>query len=98
MILAKGETRILGYGFQDMGFRTWDLNFGTCMWDLNFGTWISHRGFTVAFGHEHPLVFLYNRLGFVELGSSFPSIHPFCHLSRHPSSSSLDEEDDGTGG
>jgi hypothetical protein len=26
------------------------------MWDLNFGTWISHRGFTVAFGHEHPLV------------------------------------------
>jgi hypothetical protein len=26
------------------------------MWDLNFGTWISHRGFTVAFGHGHPLV------------------------------------------
>jgi hypothetical protein len=26
------------------------------MWDLNFGTWISHRGFTVAFGHGHPVV------------------------------------------
>jgi hypothetical protein len=26
------------------------------MWDLNFGTWISHKGFTVAFGHGHPLV------------------------------------------
>jgi hypothetical protein len=26
------------------------------MWDLNFGTWISHRGFTMAFGHGHPLV------------------------------------------
>jgi hypothetical protein len=25
-------------------------------WDLNFGTWISHRGFTMAFGHGHPLV------------------------------------------
>ncbi len=25
------------------------------MWDLNFGTWISHKGFTVAFGHGHPL-------------------------------------------
>jgi hypothetical protein len=30
------------------------------MWDLNFGTWISHRGFTVAFGHRHPLVFDYD--------------------------------------
>jgi hypothetical protein len=30
------------------------------MWDLNFGTWISHRGFTVAFGHGHPLVYNYN--------------------------------------
>jgi hypothetical protein len=28
------------------------------MWDLNFGTWISHMGFTVAFGHGHPLVSL----------------------------------------
>ncbi len=28
------------------------------MWDLNFGTWISHKGFTVAFGHGHPLVLL----------------------------------------
>jgi metallophosphoesterase superfamily enzyme len=26
------------------------------MWDLNFRTWVSHRGFTVAFGHGHPLV------------------------------------------
>ncbi len=46
--------------FQDMVFKTWDLNFGAWiftlavskietwkrfrMWDLNFGTWISHRG------------------------------------------------------
>ncbi len=42
----------LGYGFQDMVFRTWDLNFGACeilgygfqdmvfkTWDLNFGAW-----------------------------------------------------------
>jgi hypothetical protein len=43
-------------------------------------------------------IFLYNRLGFVLGGSSFPSIHPFRHPSHHPSSSSLDEEDDGTGG
>jgi hypothetical protein len=28
-------------------------------WDLNFGTWISHRGFTVAFGRRHPLVYIY---------------------------------------
>jgi len=28
------------------------------MWDLNFGTWISHKGFTVAFGHGHPLVII----------------------------------------
>jgi hypothetical protein len=28
------------------------------MWDLNFGTWISHRGFTLAFGHGHPLVLI----------------------------------------
>jgi hypothetical protein len=28
------------------------------MWDLNFGTWISHRGFTVAFDHGHPLVII----------------------------------------
>jgi hypothetical protein len=35
------------------------------MWDLNFGTWISHRGFTVAFGHGHPLVVMKvgNRFG-----------------------------------
>jgi len=32
------------------------------MWDLNFGTWISHRGFTVAEGHGHPLVYLKNAL------------------------------------
>ncbi len=31
----KKTWEILGYGFQDMVFRTWDLN---------FGTWISHRG------------------------------------------------------
>jgi hypothetical protein len=43
-------------------------------------------------------IFLYNRLGFVLGGTSFSSIHPFCHPSRHPSSSSLDEEDDGTRG
>jgi hypothetical protein len=42
-----GAWEILGYGFQDMVFKTWDLN---------FGTWISHRGFTMAFGHGHPLV------------------------------------------
>ncbi len=43
---------ILGYGFQDMVFRTWDLNFEACeilgygfqdmvfkTWDLNFGAW-----------------------------------------------------------
>jgi len=28
------------------------------MWDLNFETWISHRGFTVAFGLGHPLVII----------------------------------------
>jgi hypothetical protein len=33
--------------FKDVIFR---------MWDLNFGTWISHRRFTLAFGHGHPLV------------------------------------------
>jgi len=33
------------------------------MWDFNFGTWISHRGFTVAFGHGHPLV---DMVGFVD--------------------------------
>jgi hypothetical protein len=57
------------YGFQDIVFGTWDLNFGAWevlgygfqdmvfkTWDLNFETWISHRGFTVAFGHGHPLV------------------------------------------
>jgi hypothetical protein len=57
------------YGFHDMVFGTWDLNFGACKilrygfqdmifktWDPNFETWISHRGFTVAFGHGHPLV------------------------------------------
>jgi hypothetical protein len=27
------------------------------MWDLNFETWISHKGFTVAFGQGHPLVY-----------------------------------------
>jgi hypothetical protein len=45
--LNFGAWEIFGYGFQDMVFKTWDLN---------FGTWISHRGFTVAFGHRHPLV------------------------------------------
>jgi hypothetical protein len=43
---------ILGYGFQNMVFRTWDLNFGAWeilgygfqnmvfrTWDLNFGAW-----------------------------------------------------------
>jgi hypothetical protein len=47
----------LGYGFQDMVFKTWDLNFGAWeilgydfqamvfrTWDLNFGAWI----FTLA--------------------------------------------------
>jgi hypothetical protein len=33
------------------------------MWDLNFGTWISHRGFTVAFGNGHPLVYIYIAIG-----------------------------------
>jgi hypothetical protein len=37
--------------------------------------------FTVSEGHGYPLVYLYNRLGFVLGGSSFPSIH----LSRGPS-------------
>jgi hypothetical protein len=64
-----GAWEILGYGFQDMVFRTWDLNFGTWMWDLNFGTWISHRGFTVAFGHGHPLVILY-------IITTVVSVHP----------------------
>ncbi len=45
-----GAWEILGYGFQDMVFRTWDLNFGAWeilgygfqdmvfgTWDLNFG-------------------------------------------------------------
>jgi hypothetical protein len=47
----------LGNGFQDMVFKTWDLNFGALeilgygfqdmvfkTWDLNFGAWI----FTLA--------------------------------------------------
>ncbi len=48
----KKTLEILGYGFQDMVFRTWDLNFGAWeilgygfqdivfkTWDLNFGAW-----------------------------------------------------------
>jgi hypothetical protein len=55
--LGKKTWEILGYGFQDMVFRTWDLNFGAWeilgygfqdmvfrTWDLNFGAWI----FTLA--------------------------------------------------
>jgi hypothetical protein len=47
---GKKTWEILGYGFQDMVFRTWDLNFGAWeilgydfqdmvfrTWDLNFG-------------------------------------------------------------
>ncbi len=54
---GKKTWEILGYGFQDMVFRTWDLNFGAWeilgygfhdmvfrTWDLNFGAWI----FTLA--------------------------------------------------
>jgi len=49
----KKTWEILGYGFQDMVFRTSDLNFGAWeilgydfqdmvfkTWDLNFGAWI----------------------------------------------------------
>jgi hypothetical protein len=49
---GKKTWEILGYGFQDMVFRTWDLNFGAWeilgygfqdmvfrTWDLNFGAW-----------------------------------------------------------
>jgi hypothetical protein len=50
--LNFGACEILGYDFQDMVFKTWDPN---------FGTWISHRGFTVASGHRHPLVILNGR-------------------------------------
>jgi len=48
----KKTWEILGYGFRDMVFRTWDLNFGTWeilgygfqdmvfrTWDFNFGAW-----------------------------------------------------------
>ncbi len=48
----KKTWEILGYGFQDMVFKTWDLNFGAWeilgygfqdmvfrTWDLNFGAW-----------------------------------------------------------
>jgi hypothetical protein len=81
--------------FRTWVFKTWDLNFGTWMWDLNFGTWISHMGFTVAFGHGHPLVYLYNILGW----SSFPSIRPVILLVIHPSKFLIpEEEDDGRGG
>ncbi len=54
---GKKTWEILGYGFQDMVFKTWDLNFGAWeilgydfqdmvfrIWDLNFGAWI----FTLA--------------------------------------------------
>jgi hypothetical protein len=54
---VKKTREIFGYGFQDMVFRTWDLNFGAWeilgydfqdmvfrTWDLNFGAWI----FTLA--------------------------------------------------
>jgi hypothetical protein len=53
----KKTWEILGYGFQNMVFSTWDLNFGAWeilgydfqdmvfrTWDLNFGAWI----FTLA--------------------------------------------------
>jgi hypothetical protein len=53
----KKTWEILGYGFQDMVFKTWDFNFGAWeilrygfqdmvfkTWDLNFGAWI----FTLA--------------------------------------------------
>jgi hypothetical protein len=91
---GKKTWEILGYGFQDMVFRTWDLNFGAWeilgygfqdlrsqLWGLDFHTrgfqdrnlktfrtWFPgcgisilgpgfHTGgFTVAFGHGHPLV------------------------------------------
>jgi hypothetical protein len=49
---GKKTWEILGYGFQDMVFGTWDLNFGAWeilgygfqdmvfrTWDLNFGAW-----------------------------------------------------------
>jgi len=31
---AKRPRKILGYGFQDMVFRTWDLNFGAWIFTL----------------------------------------------------------------
>jgi len=66
----KKTWEILGYGFHDMVFRTWDLNFGAWeifgygfhdmvfrTWDLNFGAWIFTLAvFTMAEGHEHPLI------------------------------------------
>jgi hypothetical protein len=52
-VISSHFSKILGYGFQDMLFRTWDLNFGAWeilgygfqdmvfrTWDLNFGAWI----------------------------------------------------------
>jgi hypothetical protein len=69
-ISTFGAWEILGYGFQDMVFETWDLN----LWGLgNFRIWFSghgfrdlgsqplgpgfsHQGFRVAIGHGHPLV------------------------------------------
>jgi hypothetical protein len=49
------EISTLGPGkFLDMVFRTWFSRLGIS----TLGPGFSHRGFRVAFGHGHPLVFL----------------------------------------
>ncbi len=72
------------------------------LWKLKYFTmqklWSSKNPLKETKIFQDIIIFLYNRLGFVLGGSSFPSIHLSRHPSPHPSSSSLDEEDDGIGG
>jgi len=58
--IPKKTWEILGYGFQDMVFKTWDLNFGA--WeilgygfkDMVFRTWFSRLGIsTLEPGFSH---------------------------------------------
>jgi hypothetical protein len=55
--------------------------------------------FTVSEGHEYPLVYLYNILGFVWWWSSFPSIRPIIHPSNFliRKKKMMEEEEDENG-
>jgi len=78
---GKKTWEILGYGFQDMVFRIWDLNFGAWeilgyvfrIWDLNFGAWeILGYGFQELGSQLWGLVYFriwFSRHGFQDMGS-----------------------------